>query len=32
VIRHAACPVLVLPRHATSEHGEQEAVADEVSA
>jgi nucleotide-binding universal stress UspA family protein len=32
VIHHAACPVLVLPRHANSEHGDQEAAANEVSA
>jgi nucleotide-binding universal stress UspA family protein len=30
VIRHAACPVLVPPRHAESEHGAAEASADTV--
>lgn len=31
VIRHAACPVLVPPRHATTEHGSGPAAAGEVS-
>jgi nucleotide-binding universal stress UspA family protein len=32
VIRHAACPILVLPRHALSEHSDDEAVPAEATA